>query len=212
MAIWRPVGITSVLSSGTSFFSVHRKIVNSWSNVSLTLDVFVVSAVSALLTEVEALLLTCHKRPDGDAVLFAHHTLGRGLVNLKNKYIFLKKLLFFRAHSSAASVVEEALGRLAPHGRVELVEVTAWVILTQAAAASAILMRIKMWIRNKLHELILPWWRASQWSDFHQSVDTPGEQTWENVKCQNYKLELVPFLLTDCKGYYKVRFNLYFQL
>ena len=53
------------------------------SSNNLTLDVFVVSAVSGLLAEVEAFLLAGHKGPYGDAVLFTHHTLRRGLVDLK---------------------------------------------------------------------------------------------------------------------------------
>ena len=43
-----------------------------------------------------------------------------------------------RAHSSAAGVVEEALGRLAPHGGVELVEVAAGVILAEARAPAPV--------------------------------------------------------------------------
>ena len=95
MAIWRPVGITSVLSSGANCFSVTGKIkyVSDQVPVSLTLDVFVVSAVSAFLTKVETFLLTRHKRPNGNAVLFAHHTLGRSLVYLIKS--FEKKILYF---------------------------------------------------------------------------------------------------------------------
>ena len=67
-----------------------------------------------------------------------------------------KKYFIFRTHSSAAGVVEEALGRLAPHGGVELVEVAAWVILAQSAAAPAILMRIKMLTRPGVDK-VKPW-------------------------------------------------------
>ena len=49
----------------------------------LTFDVFVVSAVSGLLTQIETLLLTGHEGSDGDAVLLAHHALGRRLVHLE---------------------------------------------------------------------------------------------------------------------------------
>ena len=93
------------------------------------------------MTEVEALLLAGHKRPDGDTVFFTHHTLGRGLINLKSRY-FSQNILFFATDRSAACVVEEALRRLAPHGRVELVEVAARVILAQPAAAPAILIML----------------------------------------------------------------------
>ena len=107
----------------------------------LTLDVLVVSTVSGLLTEVEALLLAGHKWTDGDTILFTHHTLGRGLVDLKSRY-FSHNILFFVTDRSAACVVEEALRRLAPHGWVKLIEVAARVILAQPAAAPAILIML----------------------------------------------------------------------
>ena len=55
----------------------------TYSKSRLTFDVFVVSAVSGLLTQIETLLLTGDEGSDGDAVLLAHHALGRRLVHLE---------------------------------------------------------------------------------------------------------------------------------
>ena len=70
--------------------------------------------------------------------LYSSHTRA-GPRKPKNQLFSLKIYFFLSTDRSAASVVEEALGRLAPHGWVELVEVAARVILAQPAAAPAIL-------------------------------------------------------------------------
>ena len=74
--------------------------------------------------------------------LYSSHTLAGP--RRPKKQIFFSKYTFFATDRSAACVVEEALWRLASHGRVELVEVAARVILAQPAAAPAILIIMLM--------------------------------------------------------------------
>ena len=92
--------------------------------------VFVVAAGLGLLTEGLALLLAGDEGPDGDAVLPAHDTLGRGHVHLHRESLYQVQDSG-SAYRAAAGFIEEALRRFSVLSLIELIEVTPRIFFTE---------------------------------------------------------------------------------